>query len=60
MALPILTEFGYVTANVPFIHKVNDLLRKPERAEIVAIRPVRVCDHRPAAVLQPEKVGFID
>src|SRR5271155_41083 len=39
MALPILTEFGYVTANGPFIHKVNDLLRKPEQPEIVANRP---------------------
>src|ERR1700723_1763513 len=39
IALPILTEFGYVTANDPLIHKVNDLLRKPERPEIVAIRP---------------------
>jgi len=39
IAVPIFTEFGYGIANDPFIHKVNDLLRKPEQPEIVTVRP---------------------
>src|ERR1700679_3468175 len=39
IALPILAEFGYVTSNNLSVYKENDFFRKPERPEIVVIRP---------------------